>query len=406
MKTPQHITILFLILILGTSLNAQDEGFKVKWDNGFKFESPDGNFKLKFGGRLMYDFAFMGQDDDLENANGEIASTAAEFRRIRFYNSGTVYSNVKYKVQLDFAGGKISAKDVFLEITKIPGLGNIRIGHFKEPFRLEALTSSKYITFMERAFPASFSPERNTGIMVHNKALDSQLFWQLGFFKNGDSAGDDENENSGLNITARVAGLLLNDTESHQLLHVGAAVSSRNPIDDEYSISLRPDAHMAPKYVETGDITDVDNLTMFGLEAALVMGSFSLQGEYVSQNVKLNGGDSYTFPTFYGFASFFLTGEYRRYKDGYACFDRVKPKNNFGEGGSGAWELALRYSSADFTDQNVFGGKMNDITLGLNWYLNPVTRIMANLVLADIDNTDEDDVGKATIFQTRFQLDF
>ena len=39
--------------------------FTIKWDNGFKLDSQDQKFKLKFGGRIMLDHAYFFQDDDL-----------------------------------------------------------------------------------------------------------------------------------------------------------------------------------------------------------------------------------------------------------------------------------------------------------------------------------------------------
>ena len=104
---------------------------------------------IEFGGRIMYDMAVW------ENTTNDVATqmSGTEFRRVRFYNSGKIYGNVKYKLQLDFAGGKIAFKDVWMELNKLPIKGNLRVGHFKEPLRLEAITSSKYITFMERSLP-------------------------------------------------------------------------------------------------------------------------------------------------------------------------------------------------------------------------------------------------------------
>jgi phosphate-selective porin OprO/OprP len=47
------------------------------------------------------------------------------------------------------------------------------------------------------------------------------------------------------------------------------------------------------------------------------------------------------------------------------------------------------------------GGEQQDITLGVNWYLNPVTRVMLNNVFANIK-----DVGNVNVFEVRFQIDF
>jgi phosphate-selective porin OprO/OprP len=68
--------------------------------------------------------------------------------------------------------------------------------------------------------------------------------------------------------------------------------------------------------------------------------------------------------------------------------------------------LAARYSTVDLNDADVEGGEQYDITGGLNWYLNPNTRIMLNYVYADLEgraNVKDDDIN---VFQARFQVDF
>ena len=39
------------------------------------------------------------------------------------------------------------------------------------------------------------------------------------------------------------------------------------------------------------------------------------------------------------------------------------------QGGLGAWEAALRYSTLDLTDGPIDGGQLDIYTLGLNWWL-------------------------------------
>ena len=108
------------------------------------------------------------------------------------------------------------------------------------------------------------------------------------------------------------------------------------------------------------------------------------------------------FTGYYVIVGYFLTGEHRNYLTSSGFFGRVKPKKNFGQdGGLGAFELALRYSAIDLDSKDILGGQLSDINVGLNWYLNPVTRFSINYVRANLI-----DVGNANIFQMRFQLDF
>ena len=377
-----------LCLLVSSLIFSQD--FNSIWNNGFKTTSSDGDFKLKFGGRIMFDYAFWNT-----NVNGTDESfSGSEFRRVRLFNSGQVYKNVKYKVQFDFDGDGASFKDVYMEITKVPFVGNVKVGHFKEPFRLEALTSSKYMTFMERGLPIAFSPERNVGLMLHNSYMDNKLSIQAGIFQNGLS---DEEQNGNRNITSRISYLPINNND--QLLHLGIGFSSRKNSDNTYSVSTRPENHMGNKLI-SASIENVEQTNLIGTEMAWVMGPLSVQGEYIMNTV--DADETYNFTSYYGQISYFLTGEKRKYKNSLAGFDRVSPRKNLGNDGMGSLELAARYSSMDLSEAN--GGILNDITLGLNWYLNPSTRIMFNYVMGVADVNSED-INENTL-QMRMQIDF
>ena len=89
----------------------------------------------------------------------------------------------------------------------------------------------------------------------------------------------------------------------------------------------------------------------------------------------------------------------------------MKPSANFNpmNGDWGSFEVAARYSYLDLNDEFVRGGKMWDITAGINWYLFPNTRLSLNYVHSELDNRliSPDDVdGNADIVQARFELDF
>jgi phosphate-selective porin OprO/OprP len=156
---------------------------------------------------------------------------------------------------------------------------------------------------------------------------------------------------------------------------------------------------MLPDYVSVS-LPDVSFLHLLAGEAALLLGNVIFQGEYVQANVR--SGPGYSFNAWYGQVSFFLTGETRNYKGPNNDFGGITPKNNFGEnGGIGAWELALRLSRNNLNSKDISGGQLTDITAGLNWYLNPAAKVMFNYVNAHLH-----DVGRANIFQMRFQVAF
>lgn len=376
-----------------------DTSFKVYWKDGLRLDTTDGLFKLKIGGRIQNDWAWLAEDGDVKAAIGD-QEDGTEFRRARLYLSGEIYKNTFFKTQFDFAGGDVDFKDVYLGYKGIPGIGHIKVGHFKEPFSLEELTSSNYITFMERSLPNVFSPGRNTGISIYNTEFDERLTWAAGVFRDTDDFGNGKEE-GGFSTSFRLTGLPWYEESGARLLHIGAAYSLRSPDDDTIRFRERPEVHLADRFVDTGTFS-ADRIHQFGLESALVLGPFSMQSEYIQASVDAETVGDPTFSGFYGSASYFLTGEHRNYKKSSGAFDRVRPKKNFGEdGGLGAWEVAVRYSTVDLNDGLVSGGQLSNMSAGLNWYLNPNTRVIFNYIFADIK-----DVGDSDALTIRFQINF
>jgi phosphate-selective porin OprO/OprP len=400
-----------LVVWIGSAAaQEEDTDFNAYWKTGIRLDSKDENFKLKIGGRIMTDWATIDPDSQVEDDFPDLKGSGVEFRRARLYISGTVYGRVDFKAQYDFAGGDADFKDVYLGLKKVPGVGHIRVGHFKEPFSLEELTSSKYITFMERSLPNAFSPSRNTGIMLYNPVLDKRMTWAVGYFYNADGFGDTFEDYSNTNLTARLTGLPWYADKGERLLHLGLSYSSQSRDEAHSTVRFRarPEAHMASdRLVDTGSIA-ADGVSLINPEVALVFGPFSLQGEYTTASVDSTAANDPEFSGYYVYASYFLTGEHRNYKTSKGAFDRVKPKNNFGSagGGAGAWEIGLRLSHLDLNDEAIGGGEEDNTTVGLNWYLNPNTRVMFNYVSADLEKRTGVGDGSVSIFETRFQIDF
>jgi phosphate-selective porin OprO/OprP len=378
-------------LALVPAASAQD--WTAKWSNGHQISSSDKKFSLKFGGRIMADYTFVSEDDELSDL---VEGDGFEFRRARFFMSGTIYERVKFKAQYNFGDGGAEFKDVWIGLTSDAGL--LQFGHFKEPFSLEELTSSKYLAFLERSMPIeAFSPSRNSGVGFSGGS--DSVNYGVGVFYDADDFGVSTDEDN-VNITGRVAFRPIYEEDGARLIHLGIAATQK---DRESSLRFRarPEAHFSSRFVDTGSFA-ADSATILGGEVAGVFGPFWFAGEYITTDVNAPAVGDPSFDGAYVQAGYYLTGEHRKFKTSSGGFDRQKPKNNFGsEGGSGAWEIVARYSTLDLTDAGIAGGEQDDITVGLNWYLNPATRMMLNYVMADVDQ-----VGEADFILLRWQVDF
>lgn len=391
-------TLIMAVASVGLSAPTDANTLKFGTTGGLKGETEDGAFKFQVGGRVMVDGAYYDED------RRELGS-GSELRRARLFVSGTLFDVWKFKGQYDFADGTAAdVKDAYLQYVGFKPAA-ITIGQYKEPFSLEELTSSKYITFMERALPVdAFAPSRNIGIgfSTHGDAWSAAA----GFFGTDfedDSAGDGEDE--GYGVAGRLTFAPWHD--EGQVLHVGGAVEYRDPQDGNVRFRARPESHITTRLVDTGDpddtgnFTDVDDITRYGIELAGVVGPFSAQAEYIRADVSDNATDDPEFNGWYVYGSFFLTGESRPYKINKGAFGRVKPS-----GAMGAWEIAARYSKLDLSDGVINGGEEDNITIGLNWYANRYVRFMANYIMVSADPDKDGVKDEPDVLQFRGQVDF
>jgi phosphate-selective porin OprO/OprP len=423
---------------LSKRLGDLEKKFKSQEDAEAKKKSEFPTYKLI--GRVHADSVWMDENDAISGPLEDF-DDGTDFRRARIGLEGLLWENLDYRIEMDFAGsGRPSFTDVYATVKELPCIGNIRIGHYKEPFSLEELTSSRFITFMERSLPNAFAPARNLGISAFNYTADESITWALGWFRTAsDEFGDDVTsdtvpsagpDGSGeQSFTSRVTWNPYYDEGSggRYLLHLGGAYSFRDADEGRVSFASTPEMRMRtsstaiggsgegalPNFVSTGTIA-ADHYDLFGLEAAAVWGSFSVQAEYIAASVdQTAAGDAY-FDGYYVYASYFLTGEHRTYNRRSGSFDRVKPYENFFSvctedagicTGWGAWELKARYSFLDLQDSGIAGGELTDWTLGVNWYLNPNFRIMLDYVHADVDDGAADG-GEADIIGMRASFDW
>jgi phosphate-selective porin OprO and OprP len=364
-------------------------------------------------GRIQFDVANFTQNNASQAEFGNVQN-AVGFRRARIALLGG-YQTVDYIIEMDFANRGIDAtinkaqstafKDVYIQMHDLPLVGNVRVGHFKECFGLEDLTSDNFTTFMERSLDdeGAFVPGRNNGIMAFDWAENQRATWAAGAFT--DYTGFDQPplfqyDQGGLDLTTRVTWLPWYDeaTEGRGLLHLGADYAFRSAPNHTAVFATRNESAFGPSVVnmtlatsKTTALTDVNNCQVVDGEAAMVYGPLSIQSELFAEQVNRQTGAINNFIGGYAFVSYFLTGENRPYNRKMGVFDRVKPYEEFfrvrTEDGNiatgwGAWELAYRVSYIDMLDglTNVGAGRAMDHTFGVNWYLNAYTKVMCNYV--------------------------
>lgn len=381
--------------------------------------------KVRLTGFFHADAVWFDQDPKSRVTLGNGVASAgdiqdgADFRRARLAAVGQAWDNVSYMLEMDFAfPGRPSFMDVWLDIDDVLGSNNLRIGQFRQPFGMDGQTGVKDLTFFERAIPFAFPPFRQIGAMLHGQDRDEVMTWAVsGFRYPTDTFGANIGDNGGYGLATRVTGLLVNSSQG--LVHLGGGYSFIDPSNDLFQFRSQPEVAVSetgggvpagvltnvPAFVDTGAFA-ANNSNLFNAEFAAACGAFHTQSEVYYTVVDRQDQSTLTFMGAYAQAGYVLTGESRDYNTKNGVFGRVKPSHNFGKGGGlGAWEIAGRWSYLDLNDNDIQGGRLNNLTAGLNWYLNPYTKFQMNYIYAMLDNPiyGDSDTG---IYAMRAQVVF
>jgi phosphate-selective porin OprO/OprP len=371
---------------------------------------------IKLTGFFQADSGWFAQDTASIAQFGNIQDVTG-FRRTRLAATGDVAENVSYMLEMDFAfPGRPSFMDVWLDVHSVPLLGNVRVGQWRQPFGLDNLTSVRELTFLERPLSFAFTPFRQVGAGFYNYNANKTVSWFGSVYRFptdfwGDAFGD-----KGYGLAGRVTGLPIHSDDGCRVLHVGAEYVLTRPSTDTIRYRNQPEfggpfggalgnVNSVPFFVDTGVVNSMSQ-NLFNLEVAGVIGSFHYQSELTYAVVSETNGPTVTLPAYYVQGAYILTGEVRPYNRNNAVLGRIKPRCNFGkDGGIGAWEVATRWSYIDLNAANINGGRLNDFTFGLNWYLNAYTKFQFNYIRAMLDGVP---VGQndTNIYAMRAQLDF
>jgi phosphate-selective porin OprO/OprP len=347
----------------------------IAWKGVPDITSKDG-LSMKPRGRLLTDYWIV------PDRNGVDYPSGALMRSVRIGLEGKLMPELSYEAEVDFSGDRVSVKGFFFQLQG-KNDWNVAVGNVKPPFSLETIMGLHRVTFLERALPAAFGYEEQLG--ANYTTSGKNWHFSAGVF--GEEIAVTAND-KGYGTAARFvyAPILTKD----QVLHFGVSGVAKHLTTESgvgFRIRQRPESPVfETRLLDTG-ANDADGYKAGGLEVLYNQGGFSTQAEYISERVNYRTLANSTFSGGYVQASWFVTGESRPYDIKRAVLGRLRPNKSVGSGGMGAFEIAARYSTLDLEGGAIRGGREDNFTLGVNWYLSPYTRFAANWVHFDVENS-------------------
>ena len=389
------------------------------------FADVNDTFTFKPRGTFQLDYAAYNS-----RAGGYDYNNGTDIRRGRFGFDGTAFKSFKWRIEAEFVKNNVNLLDAYVQYVAVPKFV-FTVGQHKAPYGLEANSTDALNTFLERGMAnnafGAVGAERRVGLSVAYQT--DKLNAAVGLFGAGE--GGQRNATTPDEVYS-VNGRVTWDPvlDAGRVVHVGVSAYHASQIAaNSVTLGDRPDTRVDGGLIESvtlapittgaaaGRTRGVRDATFLGGEGAIVYGPFSVQGEYGRLAVnRYDAVPTLHFDGFYGFATFFLTGESRVFKNG--VVDRIKPFSDFNPqaGHWGAFELAARYDRLDLTDRGLspLSRVATSYTAGLNWYLNPNTRFIFNyirfkgtnspLVVAPVATYGT--TAKGDAFASRLQFDF
>jgi phosphate-selective porin OprO/OprP len=385
----------------------EEKRLETLYDEGFFLKGADD--QLRIGGWLQADSRWFLDGDHPDNNTFLI-------RRARLDIRGVLEHDWGYRLYGTLIGERNGIlQEGWIEYRKY-GAFRIRAGQVFEPFSLEAVYSSRWTDFIERAMIINaLAPQEDIGIMAFGKVYNDRLVWALGFFngqgRNREAVVDDKD------FTTRLAYSPFLHSDSLpwlKYLYLGGSFSTGNNERDLSGSDFRTQA-FTPFFDFQPGVAQDDRLTRWGVEAEYLLGPFSAKSEYLSGRFDRVGTaglfSDLEVSGFYVNLGYVLTGED-------ATRDApIKPRVVFdpSEGGWGAWQLVGRYqilrTDRGLLDLGLARGtdKAQSVIVGLNWHPNRHIRFQFNFDHAWFD--DEIFIQGARLerentFTTRFLYDF
>lgn len=370
---------------------------------GITLQTVDNAVKFRIGGRLQLDTS-AGSLNPKSLGPAIVGADGDNFliRRAYFESYLTLYDSVEVAFQYDFANATQPIQDAVLAYR---GLNHVILsaGNFKEPFGLDQLRSDNTTTFAERSLTNALFPARNFGGAIGTYG-DRWTVTAGVFGGNANTSvttGETQIQDNGVAGTARVtyAPILTQD----QLLHFGIAGSyrSQDPVNTNLSFSSRPENQLfARTLVSTGTLRNAQETGRLGLEAIYQYKSYRLTSEYTFADVGgvtptaavANRGERF-FQSGYVEGAWVVNGYGRPYRlaptygSEFAVLQGVEidDAQRISRGGYGVFEVAARYSALDLQDGLTTGGRLEDVTAGVNWYPDRNIRVVADYVHSHAD---------------------
>ncbi len=346
-----------------------DRGLKVGWDGSHFYIRRARRFEVDPNG--YFQFTYRGHAGPAAPNNDFV------LRRAVLGVRGTLGRRYDFDISAEISDRKTPLRSADLQFNYNPAL-QLKLGRFREPFSREALVSSRYREFAERAMINNLVPGDGFGVMAQGVILKHTVQYQAGFFgSKGVLAETDSITPDGV-VRLRFTPWARNQHRYLAGMTFGSAFADGKMKHGE---SFKGST-ASGSFVFFGHEPVNGKVIRANGEWTWLIGPAGFHAEYIQTQQERQGlgPEGVDLPGviakgYYLSATDLITGEDR--------VEDAQPVPHFpvfgrGRKGVGAWEVKFRYSTLHMTD-GTRSNQVDTFTPGLNWYLTRFVRIMIDL---------------------------
>lgn len=362
-------------------------------------------FTLTPTGRVLFDGAVYSPDGD-----GFADGVAMPDIRMGLK---AAYGNWSAKIDVGYGFKKLGFKDVFIQY-EFNKSNLLRLGYFVHQFGLNASTSSSMKPAMEAPISDNFfaATSRNMGLMyVLNRP---SVFLGVSAFVSGDCMGTHANDMAKVSAGAlnRLVYRPWHDTglvgQLGLSLWYQSAMHTKMTADDghtyaspgyfDYSTTFPTRVCSTP--LLGAKIEDAKGVFKLSPEAVFAKGRIGVEGQYYYMRVTRDASrPAYVAQGGYALLRGILIGKDYGYSAADAGLATPAPKTL-------EMVLGYNYTDANSTKAGIYGGRTNDYSVTLNYYINKYMVARLRYSYTDVSDSDVQRNRHVNIVQARLQFKF
>lgn len=359
------------------------QGSLVGYDEGFFIRSADGKNELTIEGL----FQFVGGAFDA----GRDPRTNFVLKRMRPQFGAKLAGWIRMNLEPNFNEEGLELEEAWLGADLLHGNARLMLGRMKVPFNLEEVRTRRFIDFPRFSILNQFAPAEDHGVFWF--ATSSSKIWEYNFAVYNGTGSSDTNGSKDLAARLMVHPFAARPSSPWENLQIGVAGTSGRQDTDVGGDEIKNEAGQ-PVIRYAADARLDGERQRIGIEGAYFRGPWFVQAEamVIQQEMATAVEEAkIQYRGFYVDVSRVLTGEAKSFK-GVVPSRPCDPLNGTGPG---AWILAVRLSRLDpddelarlgFVESGLYSGRVNSISVGLNWVLNTHAILRNSFIHSSYEN--------------------